>query len=60
VTDVARGEVGAEPGAEMGLNPFAPGFFEDPYRQYRELREQAPVHHNPLGPWTITRYEDCA
>jgi cytochrome P450 len=45
---------------EVGLNPFAPGYFEDPYRQYRELRERAPVHHNPVGPWTVTRYEDCA
>jgi cytochrome P450 len=60
VTDVAREPVGAEAEAELGLNPFAPGYFEDPYRQYRQLREQAPVHHNPLGPWTITRYEDCA
>jgi len=60
VTDVARDEVGAESEAELGLNPFAPGYFEDPYVQYRQLREQAPVHHNPLGPWTITRYEDCS
>jgi cytochrome P450 len=60
VTDVARGEVQAESEAQLGLNPFAPGYFEDPYGQYRELRERAPVHHNPLGPWTITRYEDCS
>ncbi len=49
----------AAPG-EVGLNPFAPGYFEDPYAQYRDLRERAPVHHSPLGPWTATRYEDCA
>src|SRR5260370_40790368 len=53
-------EVGAAADAELGLNPFAPGYFEDPYAQYRQLREQAPVHHNPIGPWTVTRYEDCA
>jgi cytochrome P450 len=54
VTDVAPG------GVEVGLNPFAPGYFDDPYRQYRELRDRAPVHHNPVGPWTVTRYDDCA
>ncbi len=51
---------GHEPGAEIFLDPFAPGFFDDPYRQYRELRERAPVHQSPLGPWTLLRYEDCA
>jgi len=49
----------AAPG-EVGLNPFAPGYFEDPYAQYRGLRERVPVHHSPLGPWTLTRYDDCA
>jgi cytochrome P450 len=49
-----------EPGAEIFLDPFAPGFFDDPYRQYRELRERAPVHQSPLGPWTLLRYEDCS
>lgn len=57
MTEVAS-PAGAEP--EVGLNPFAPGYFEDPYAQYRDLRERAPVHHNPIGPWTVTRYEDCA
>jgi len=41
------------------LNPFAPGFFANPYEQYRELREQAPVHESPFGPWMLTRYDDC-
>ena len=43
----------------MGLNPFAPGFFANPYEQYRDLRERAPVHQSPFGPWLITRYDDC-
>lgn len=44
---------------ETGLNPFAPGFFDDPYAQYRELRETDPVHHSPLGLWFLSRWEDC-
>lgn len=42
------------------LDPFAPGFFDDPYAQYRALREEAPVHRSPIGPWTLLRYEDCS
>jgi cytochrome P450 len=45
---------------ELFLNPFEPGFFDDPYDQYRRLREQRPVHESPLGPWTLTRYDDCS
>ena len=41
------------------FNPFEPGFFDDPYPHYAALREQEPVHHSPLGPWMLTRYEDC-
>ncbi|MEZ5139792.1 MAG: hypothetical protein R2711_13825 [Acidimicrobiales bacterium] len=26
----------------MGLNPFAPGFFDDPYAQYAEVRAGTP------------------
>ncbi len=44
---------------ESGLNPFAPGFYEDPYVQYRHLRETDPVHHSPLGLWFLSRWEDC-
>ncbi len=42
-----------------GLNPFVPGFFDDPYQQYRQLRETDPVHHSPLGLWFLSRWEDC-
>jgi len=45
--------------APVGLDPFAPGFFDDPYRQYAELRAAAPVHRSPFGPWMLTRYDDC-
>jgi cytochrome P450 len=40
------------------LNPFEPGYFEDPYPQYRLLREQDPVHRSPIGPVALFRYDD--
>lgn len=40
------------------LNPFAPGFFEDPYAQYRLVREQDPVHLSPIGAYAVFRYDD--
>jgi len=48
--------------AEDGLflNPFEPGFFDNPYDQYRRLRERAPVHQSPMGPWTLTGYDEVS
>jgi cytochrome P450 len=40
------------------LNPFEPGFFDDPYAQYRLVREQDPVHQSPIGAWGVFRHED--
>jgi cytochrome P450 len=40
------------------LNPFEPGFFDNPYAQYRAVREADPVHHSPMGAWALFRYED--
>jgi cytochrome P450 len=40
------------------LNPFEPGFFDDPYTQYRAVREQDPVHLSPIGAWALFRYDD--
>ncbi len=45
------------PEEEIFLNPFEPGFFDNPYAQYRRLREEAPIHQSPFGPWTLTRYD---
>ncbi|MGZ4757400.1 MAG: cytochrome P450, partial [Acidimicrobiia bacterium] len=44
--------------AEPLFNPFAPGYAEDPYPQYRQLREQAPVYQSLLGPWVLSHYAD--
>lgn len=40
------------------LNPFEPGYFDDPYRQYAAVREHDPVHHSPIGAWALFRYDD--
>ncbi|MBM3675026.1 MAG: cytochrome P450 [Actinobacteria bacterium] len=45
--------------AGVAFNPFQPGFFEDPYAQYSALRAASPVHETLLGPWLLTRYDDC-
>ncbi len=39
-------------------NPFQPGFSDDPYPHLQELRENDPVHQNPLGIWMMFRYEN--
>jgi cytochrome P450 len=40
------------------LNPFEPGFFDNPYAQYALVREHDPVHLSPIGAWALFRYED--
>ena len=40
------------------LNPFDPGFFADPYRQYGVARTLEPVHETPFGPWVLFRHRD--
>jgi cytochrome P450 len=42
------------------FNPFAPGFTDDPYPQYADLRQAAPVYAHPLGFWLLTRYDDVS
>jgi cytochrome P450 len=40
------------------FNPFEPGYFDDPYRQFARLRADDPVHQSPLGVWILFRHED--
>jgi cytochrome P450 len=40
------------------FNPFEPGYVEDPYRQFAQLRADDPVHHTAFGAWYVTRYDD--
>ena len=49
------------PGASYlppALNPFEPGFFDNPYAQYRAVREVDPVHLSAIGVWALFRYDD--
>jgi cytochrome P450 len=48
----------ADTSVSAAFNPFEPGFFADPYRQYADLRAHDPVHHSPLQVFVITRYDD--
>lgn len=38
------------------IDPEAPGFFEDPYPFYAELRDRAPLHQHPAGSWMVFRH----
>jgi cytochrome P450 len=44
--------------AMVGFNPFEPGYVENPYRQFAQLREHDPVHLTPFGVWYVSRYDD--
>ncbi|WCP15925.1 6-deoxyerythronolide B hydroxylase (plasmid) [Sphingobium sp. AntQ-1] len=42
------------------FDPRAPAYKADPYRVYKDLREQAPVFQNPDGSWVIAGYDACS
>jgi cytochrome P450 len=43
----------------MRFAPGDAGFIADPYRDYEELRERAPVHYDEATDhWLVSRYED--
>lgn len=44
----------------VSFNPFAPGFTDDPYPHYAQLRKANPVEHHELGFWALWRYADVA
>jgi cytochrome P450 len=44
----------------MEFDPYSTEFFEDPWEVYRWLRDEAPIyHHEGLGFYAVSRYEDC-
>jgi cytochrome P450 len=45
---------------ELLFNPFEPGFRENPYPQYRRLRDLDPVHEHPMGFWFLSQHDDVA
>ncbi len=50
----------AQSSPSVAFNPFAPGFSDDPYPHYAELRQHNPVEHHELGFWALWRYADAA
>src|SRR5664279_2733395 len=58
VRDVTTSETPDTGYLPVMLNPFEPGFFDDPYSQYKLVREQDPVHFSPIGAIALFRYED--
>jgi cytochrome P450 len=45
----------------MDWDPYSDRWRQDPYPKYRELRDQAPLHHAPESDtWTVSRYDDVA
>jgi cytochrome P450 len=46
------------PTTVIGLNPFEPGFYDDPYAQYAAIRGSDPISKSALGPWLVTRWAD--
>lgn len=45
---------------EPVFDPGEPGFLDDPYPQYRRLRDEDPIHLSPMGFWFLSRHEDVA
>jgi len=41
-------------------NPFQPGFTDDPYPYFAELRERCPIEQHPMGFWALWRQRDVA
>jgi cytochrome P450 len=44
----------------VSFNPFTPGFTDDPYPHFAELRAGNPIEHNELGFWALWRYVESA
>jgi cytochrome P450 len=49
--DTSEQQGSTEPTSETPLffNPLQPGYYDDPYAHYAELREHDPVHMSPMG-----------
>jgi len=45
--------------AAIIFNPLEPGYTDNPFPHFAEMRAQDPVHDSPIGPWMLFGYEDC-
>ena len=43
---------------QISFNPFQPGFTDNPYPHFAELRAGNPIEQNELGFWALWRYSD--
>jgi len=46
--------------APIIFNPLEPGYLENPYAQFSELRDHDPVHHSIVEHWILFDYDDVA
>jgi cytochrome P450 len=44
---------------QISFNPFSPGFTDDPYPHFAELRAGNPIEQNELGFWALWRYAEA-
>jgi cytochrome P450 len=42
------------------FNPLEPGYTENPWPHFAELREHDPAHLSPIERWFLFTYDDCA
>ena len=45
--------------APLSFNPFTPGFTDNPYPHFAELRAGNPIERNELGFWALWRYAEA-
>ena len=59
VREASPSEASPRTELEVAFNPYAPGFFQDPYPFYAALRDRDPVHDAAsTGSYVITSYAD--
>jgi cytochrome P450 len=46
--------------APASFQPFEPGFTDDPYPHYAQLRAENPIEHNEFGFWALWRHAEVS
>jgi cytochrome P450 len=57
ICPVTRSRMSAAP-STLFFNPRDPQFNSNPYKFYKRLREEDPVHRSNLGVWFLGKYDD--